>query len=142
MTSLKHEYDIFLSYHRADDEWTKRFVDALSKQGMEVWYDEIIKAGETWREKLEEGLRQSRNIVFVVTPETARSNWMALELGAALALKKHLIPIVAEDTPLKDIPGPIRIRKSLVKGDPVAVAERIVRELASERETKLEGAVQ
>jgi len=142
MMSSKHEYDIFLSYHRTDDEWTKRFVDALSKQGMEVWYDEIIKAGESWREKLEEGLRQSRNIVFVVTPETARSNWMALELGAALALKKPLIPIVDEDTPLSDIPGPIRIRKSLAKGDPVAVAERIVRELASERETKLEGVAQ
>jgi hypothetical protein len=137
--SSKYEYDIFLSYHHADDEWTKRLVDALSKKGVEVWHDdEKIKPGDSWREKIEEGLRQSRNVVFIVTPETARSNWMALELGAALALKKPLIPIVAEDTPLKDIPGPIRIRKSLTKGDPVAVAERIVRELASEREVKAE----
>ena len=118
----------------------RRLADALSERGVEVWYDEKIKPGDLWREKLEEGFRQSRHVAVIVTPATAQSNWMALELGAALALKKPLIPIVAEDTPLIDIPGPIRIRKSLAKGDPVAVAvaERIVRELASEREAEAE----
>jgi hypothetical protein len=139
--SSKCEYDIFLSYHRKDDEWVRRLVDALSKQGVDVWYDEKIKPGESWREKIEEGLRQSRYVGFIITPETARSNWLALELGAALALKKPLIPIVAEDTPLEDIPGPIRLRKALPKSDPIVVAEKIARGIVHERETEVETTV-
>jgi len=130
---MSSKYDIFLSYHRKDDEWAKRLVDALSKQGVDVWYDEKVKPGDSLRDKIEEGLRQSRQVAFIITPETARSNWMALELGAALALKKPLIPIVAEGTPLEDIPGPIRLRKSLSKGDPDIVAEKIARGIAAER---------
>ncbi len=137
---MSPKYDIFLSHARKhdDNEWVKRLADALSERGVEVWYDEKIKPGDSLSEKIEEGLRQSRRIAFIVTPATARSNWMAFELGAALALNKPLIPIVAEDTPLEDIPGPIRLRKSLSKDDPVAVAERIVRDIASERETEAE----
>jgi hypothetical protein len=41
---------------------------------------------------------------MVITPEAAHSNWQAAELGAALALQKPLIPILAEDVPSKDIP--------------------------------------
>jgi len=63
----------------------------------------------------------------------ARSNWQAVELGAALALQKPLIPIVAEDVPVKDIPGPIKLRKYLLKADPMVVADEIARGIASAR---------
>jgi nucleoside 2-deoxyribosyltransferase len=59
---------------------------------------------------------------------------MAFELGAALALQKPVIPVVAEDTPLEDVPGPIKLRKYLLKGDPEIVAEEIAHGVAPERE--------
>jgi len=38
--------------------------------------------------------------------------------------------------PWKDIPGPIRLRKYLLKADPADVADEIARGIASEREMK------
>lgn len=129
------KYDIFLSYQHKDYEWVKRLVDALSEQGLSVWYDENeIKIGDSLIDRIEEGLRESAYVVSVITSDTARSNWAAAELGAILALQKPLIPIVTDDTPLEGIPGPIRLRKYLRKGDPKAVAEEIARRVASEPE--------
>ncbi|MGQ9627958.1 MAG: toll/interleukin-1 receptor domain-containing protein [Anaerolineae bacterium] len=134
---MSKEYDIFLSYQSKDREWVRRLVDALSEQGLRVWYDEKeVRPGEPILHRMEEGLRGSAHVVFVITPQTARSNWMAAELGAALALQKSVIPVVSEDTPSEDIPGPIKLRKYLLKGDPEVVAEEIVRGIASEHKGK------
>ena len=127
--------DIFISSQSKDREWVRRLVDALSEQALRVWHDEVqVKPGDSWSDRIEEGLRESTHIVLVITPETARSNWVAFELGAALALQKPLIPVVAEDTPSEDIPGPIKLRRHLPKGDPKAVAEEIAHGVVSERE--------
>lgn len=134
---MYNKYDIFISYHSKDREWVRRLVDALLAQGLRVWYDEMeIKFGDTLPNRMEEGLRQSAYVVFIITPETVRSNWMALELGAALALQKPLIPIVAEETPFEDIPGPIKLRMYLIKSDPLAIAEQIARGIITARETE------
>jgi len=129
---MSKKYDIFISSQSKDREWVRSLVNALSEQALRVWYDEVeIKPGDLWRDQIEEGLRESTYVVFVITPETARSNWMAVELGAALALQKPVIPVVAEDTPPEDIPGPIKLRKYLLKGDPRGVAEEIAHGVAS-----------
>lgn len=134
---MSEKYDVFISYSYKDREWVRRLVDALSEQGLHVWYDVMeIKPGDSMLERVEEGLHDSTHVVFVITSETVRSNWAAAELGAALALQKPLIPIVAEDTPLEDIPGPIKLRKYLLKGDPKVVAEEITHAVVSERKSE------
>ena len=131
---MPKKYDIFLSYAGEDREWVRRLANALLEQGLNVWYDEIeIKPGDMWRDQTEKGLRASTYVVMVITPEAVHSNWQAAELGAALASQKPLIPIVAADVPLKDIPGPIKLRKYLLKADPTVVADEIVRGIASAR---------
>ncbi len=134
---MSEKYNVFISSQSKDREWVRRLVDALSEQGLHVWYDEMeIKPGDSIVERVEEGLHDSTYVVFVITSETARSNWAAAELGAALALQKPLIPIVAEDTPLEDIPGPIKSRKYLLKGDPRAIAEEITHVVVSGRKSE------
>lgn len=134
---MPEKYDVFLSYTAKDSEWVRRLANALLEQGLNVWYDEIeIKPGDVWRDQTEKGLRASTYVVMIITPEAAHSNWQAAELGAALALQKPLIPIVAEDVPSKDIPGPIKLRKYLLKADPKVVADEIARGITSEREVE------
>ena len=129
---MSKEYDIFLSYPPEDRDWVKRLAIALTEQGLHVWYDEIeIKPGDMLLDRMEKGLRESTYMVIVITLEAVHSNWQAVELGAALALQKPLIPIVAEDVPSKDIPGPIKLRKYLLKADPTVVADEIARGIAS-----------
>jgi hypothetical protein len=134
---MPKKYDVFLSYTGKDREWVRRLADALLERGLDVWYDEIeIKPGDMWRDQMEKGLRESTHVVIVITLEAVHSNWAAAELGAALASQKPLIPIVAEDVPSKDIPGPIKLRKYLLKADPTVIADEIARGIASEREVE------
>ncbi len=129
---MPKKYDVYLSYTGKDREWVRRLANALLKQGLNVWYDEIeIKPGDVWRDQTEKGLRASTHVVMVITPDAVHSNWAAVELGAVLASQKPLIPIVAEDVPSKDIPGPIKLRKYLLKADPTVVADEIARGIAS-----------
>lgn len=125
-------YDVFLSYQDEDRDWTRRLADALLEAGLRVWYAETeIKPGDSVVDRVEAGLRGSTYVVFI-TPRVV-SNWTAVELGAALALHKPLIPVVAEGSPWEDIPGPIRLRKQLTKGDPAVVADEIIRTVVRER---------
>jgi nucleoside 2-deoxyribosyltransferase len=133
---MANTYDIFLSYQNKDRDWAGRLVEALSEAGLRVWYAQAeIKPGEVLVDRLEEGLRESDYIVFVM-PEK-QSNWTAVELGAALALRKPLIPIVAEGALPENIPGPIKLRKYLQKGDPIVIADEIARTISQERQESM-----
>lgn len=132
---MSETFDVFLSYPHEEGEWVRRLVSALTERGLRVWYDETaIKPGESWIEGLQHGLRASTHFVFVITPKVAQSNWAAFELGAALGMKRSIIPIVAEDVSPDAIPGPARLRRYVLKTDPAVVADEIVRAIAGERE--------
>lgn len=130
---MEKAYDVFLSYSHEEQEWVNNLVNALSERGIRVWYDQAeIKPGDEWVERIQEGLRSSSHIVFIITSKGAQSNWAALELGAALGLNKSIIPVVAPGLPAEAIPGPVRLRRYVQKTDPVQVADEIARGIAGE----------
>jgi len=121
-------YDIFVSYPHKEREWVRSFVEALERHHLKVWFDEkIIRPGESFAEKLREGLPNSNTMVYIVTPEAVNSRWALMELGGALGLKKPIIPIVSEDVPVGELVPPIRRRRWLIKGDPVTNANEVAR---------------
>ncbi len=134
---MAEKYDVFISYSLKDRTWVRDLAKALHDQGLTVWYDEAeVKPGESLLERIHEGLNKSRSIVFLIGTGASKSNWTAAELGAALALRKPIIPIVQEGTPPGDIPGPIRLRRYLQKQEPSATAEEIAQAIALEREVE------
>jgi hypothetical protein len=121
-------YDIFVSYPHKEREWVRSFVETLEKHHLRVWFDEkAILPGESFAEKLHEGLQNSKSLVYVVTPEVVNSKWALSELGGALGLKKSIIPIVSEDVPIGELVTPIRRRRWLTKSDPVTNANEVAR---------------
>lgn len=108
-------------------------VDALVAQGLRVWDSEReIRPGDNWVEAVEGALRNSRAVLLVVTPESAGSRWQAAEMGAALAMQKLVIPVIAAGTPREVIPGPLRLRQYIEMGDPEVAADEIARGLVTE----------
>ena len=126
---------MFISYSSADKPWARDLARALKQRGVSVWLDEEqLKPGENLFARIRDGLERSQNIVFLVGPGAARSNYVALELGMALgsarSKSKRIIPVVARDVTSDDIPGPIRVKRYLERHDPATTAGEIVETLA------------
>ena len=123
---------VFISYAQHDQEWVHQLTEELSKKGVNVWIAEKeIAIGESIEDKLEEGLRSSGSIVFVLGPESVHSYNLFFELGAALGMGKRVIAIVNKEVGFADIPGPIRLRKYVLMDDPQHTANELYPLLAT-----------
>jgi TIR domain len=128
---MSTNFDIFISHSHKDSQWARQLAQGLRDRGVSVWLaEDQISPGEEWGRKIREGLRESSHIVFLVGAGASRSNALSHELGMALGEGKLIIPVVDADVPAEEIPGPIRRRQYLKKGDPKAVAEEIAEALA------------
>jgi hypothetical protein len=124
------KYDIFLSYSNLDREWASSLEEALREKGLKVFDMSTIEPGKLLATELEAGLKESKSVVLLVSRNSMNSNCNAVELGAALALKKQVLPVVFDDVPFESLPAPIKRRKFLGKQSPTEVAEKISAGLA------------
>jgi hypothetical protein len=97
-----------------------------------VWLDQDqIRAGDSISDALERGLRESSHVLFVLTPETINKPNLLFEMGAALGMKKAIVPVVPRDLDLSALPQPLRSRQYLVRDSPERTAEQFVLETAA-----------
>lgn len=130
------KFDVFISYVVADREFAQVLAGALRKRGLSVWWgEEQIKPGDYWADSIQDALQGSENVVFVLSAGAAKSNWLAVELGGALALHKRIIPVIKAGTPPEEIPGPLRLRKPLAGLDAITAAAAIARTIAADNHT-------
>ena len=62
--------DVFISYSRKDNEFAKKFVNALYKDVQNIWVDwEDIEIGEDWWERICGGIESADNFVFIITED-------------------------------------------------------------------------
>jgi hypothetical protein len=78
--------DVFLSHSHADKDFVRRLAWDLKRYGVRVWYDEWeIKVGDSLREKVELGIKESSWLLVVLSPTSVESKWVRVELNAAFA---------------------------------------------------------
>ena len=120
------DHKVFISYSRPDIEWTRSFAAALQQQGVPVWFDEFeIAPGESLREALESGLRQSDIFVTVLNPESPARPALFFELGAAIGMNKRVVAIVPKDFDVSQLPLEFRLRKYLLRDSPEETASEL-----------------
>lgn len=123
---------IFISYADPDEVWVRQVKEELARYSVDAWLDEDVGTpGEEWPEQFRNALDRMRHVLFIITPAADRSHRVALELGAVLALRKDIIPIVAPEISRERVPGPLRLRKWIEKRDPGAVAAEVARRMAA-----------
>ena len=61
---------IFISHSSRDADWARSFARALKVRGVDVWFDEFVPPGESWREAIESGLRTSDVFVALVDADS------------------------------------------------------------------------
>ncbi len=88
-------YDVFLSYARADWAFVETLTRDLEARGKDVWVDrDDIPPGAEWRRHVARGIEASKVVVFVLSPESVRSEVCAEELAHAVLTNKRIVPVV------------------------------------------------
>lgn len=87
--------DIFISYNREDMGVARSFAEALIADGLNVWWDQTLRAGETYDEVTEASLRGAKAVIVLWSPRSVVSRWVRAE--ATLADRaKTLLPVMIE----------------------------------------------
>ncbi len=88
--------DVFVSYNREDLPIAQRVVDGLVHEGLNVWLDMELKAGENYDEITEERLRAAKAVVVLWSSRSVKSRWVRAE--ATIGQRKStLVPAMIED---------------------------------------------
>ena len=90
--------DIFVSYRRADVEFTKKLYEKLKATDRAVWIDwENLPPGvEGFSDEIQRGIEGADAFLCVLSPSYLESEYCLMELREALKLKKRVIPIVVK----------------------------------------------
>lgn len=88
--------DIFLSYSRADRPKAQVIAEALEAEGFSVWWDKVLRAGQTYDEVTEGMLRDSQVVIVLWSEVSVKSKWVRAE--ATLGQRTSaVIPAMIED---------------------------------------------
>jgi TIR domain len=132
MINEKEHYDVFLSYSHKDMAWVKEFATTLKNCGVTTWFDDNdIKPGDNWQEAIEQALRESNTLVLVLSQSNVNSPWTFFELGAAVADKKRIIPVLAGDIDISQVPLLVRNFQMLRTQSPVEAGKRVAEVIAA-----------
>ena len=87
--------DIFISYSREDRAAARHFAESFTKEGFSVWWDAVLRSGETFDEVIEKELRAAKAVVVLWSPRSVASRWVRAE--ATLADRRNkLVPAIIE----------------------------------------------
>lgn len=87
--------DIFISYSRRDQDFVKGLVDFLVEDGREVWVDwESIPLTADWFEEIKAGIEGADAFLFIISPDSVRSEVCAAEIEHAINMNKRFVPLL------------------------------------------------
>jgi formylglycine-generating enzyme required for sulfatase activity len=88
--------DIFLSYSRADRPKAEIMAKALEADGFSVWWDKVLRAGQTYDEVTETMLREAQVVIVLWSQTSVQSKWVRAE--ATLGQRNcELVPAMIEE---------------------------------------------
>ena len=95
---------VFVSYSGRHGEKIAEVLQEVSADAFFVAH-RSIEVGEEWEKTIWKNLRAASWFVFVVTGDYNLSHYSQQELGAAMALRKNIIPLLGSGATPEDMPG-------------------------------------
>lgn len=87
--------DIFISYSREERSAARHFAECFAAEGFTVWWDAVLRSGETFDEVIENELRAAKAVVVLWSPRSVKSRWVRAEATLADRGNK-LVPVIIE----------------------------------------------
>ena len=114
------EYFAFISYQRKDEEWADRLRSklehyrlpssvrrqdaSLPKEIRPIFRDALELAGGVLAKEIETALQQSKYLIVICSPNSAKSPWVNKEIQTFIDLGREdrIIPFIIDGTPFSD----------------------------------------
>ncbi|MFZ0389573.1 MAG: TIR domain-containing protein [Calditrichia bacterium] len=114
----------FISYSRENSDFANRLAEAISQKNIKVWRDQNnIYASQQWPKIIGEAIAAQDVLLLLWSKAAASSHFVEFEWNTALALKKPIIPVLVDDTPL---PPMLTAMQGVILKDFEDVINRIV----------------
>lgn len=89
------DYKVFISHTHRDSDLAMDLASRLKEAGIKVFpVEKSAVNGESVITTVNPGLREADGVIVIVTDSSVNSPGLNSQMGAALALEKHLTPIV------------------------------------------------
>ncbi len=85
---------IFLSYSHQNTEEATKLRAKLEECGYSVWIDQKIRGGDDWEDAIKDALRKVTDLVVLLSPQAADSEWVGQEVWAARHTNKKTHPVL------------------------------------------------
>jgi WD40 repeat protein len=101
--------DVFVSYSRRDSGFVRRLTSALDERGKDAWVDvDGIRDAEAFPDALKRAVENSDAFVFVISPDSVRSEFCEQEVEHAASLNKRIVPLAHKSVTDTDVPEEVR----------------------------------
>ncbi|MEQ9590895.1 MAG: tetratricopeptide repeat protein [Parvibaculaceae bacterium] len=90
----------FVSYAHDDADRVYPILTALHERGFNIWYDEGIEPGTSWRDELAAAISAAGCVLFLVSRSSVRSRNCLKEINFALSTDRDIALAYLEETPL------------------------------------------
>ncbi|MEQ9001772.1 MAG: TIR domain-containing protein [Coleofasciculus sp. B1-GNL1-01] len=100
---------VIISYADEDRAKMEKIRRILRRKSITVWTNTTdIKTGEVFEEAIKRGIEQADNLVYLLSPDSVKSDYAQRELDYAVSLNKRIIPVLVRETPPEQIPSALR----------------------------------
>jgi len=93
-----------ISYSRKDKGFVKNLFDQLSADDRQIWVDwEDIPPSKDWLDEIYKGIEQSDAVIFILSPDSIKSDVCNWEVDHAVKNGKRIIPVVCRDVDYREV---------------------------------------
>ena len=86
---------LFISYASVDKYYCLQIVDMLDIH--DIWYDNRLHAGQLWWDEIQRRVEWCEGFVYLLSPDSVRSEYCQKEFELARARGKHIFPVLIQN---------------------------------------------
>jgi len=92
----------FISYSRKNSADVEKLELKMQEEGILVWTDRRIEAGEEWRKMIDLAIEDSIGVILIVSEYSIKSKYVDYEWSYAMGKGKKIIPVAIDVTSESD----------------------------------------